>query len=839
MTTPAPAVQRLSSLPLAAIARATPLTSFIGREADLAQLHTLLRRSDVRLLTLTGPGGVGKTRLALQLTSALATAFADGVIVVELARLTDPALFLSVLAQALGVPEAMGEPLDETLAVALHSRQMLLLLDNFEQVLDAATQLTRLLAAAPQLRMLVTSRSRLQVYGEHVFPVDPLPLPDLQQPLSLAQLVESAAAQLFVARAQAVEPSFTLTEANAAIVASICRQLDGLPLALELAAARVKLLPPPALLARLDQRLALLTGGARDHPPRHQTLRAAIGWSYELLALAEQQLFRRLGVFVGGATLEAVAAVCTADNDREIDLLALLGGLIDHSLVRQAPQADGTPRVILLETIREYALEQLAAEGEATTVRQRHAAYYLALSEQAVPLLNGAEQQTWLARLEAERANLHATNDWFAQNAGSVADQARLIFACYGFWNLKGYWREGQAQAEALLARPEAAAPSSARAIGLLTQGGFACFQGDFGVARSSEEESIKIFRALGDRHGLAWALFALGMTLTYQGEPALAYPVLDESVALFQQLRDQLAPAWAVYFLAMLDRQQGAYGDAQARFKECLQLFHQLGNQSGIASSLHELAKVARDQGDYLRARALAEESLALARAQGIRRVFAQVLLTLGWLEQQLVESLPTAARFLESLALCQEVGDRLGILECLEGIASVAAVRGHAAWATRLLGAAAALREAIGVRVATTDRPRSERLLAMVRAQLDSAIFSAAWEAGCALSLDSAIALAREELPLETATSTPPPSASISQVAPPDQLLEGPNQLTAREVEVLRLLAAGLSNKQIAARLALSPLTVQSHVRMIYGKLGVASRSAATRYALEHGLH
>jgi DNA-binding CsgD family transcriptional regulator len=472
-------------------------------------------------------------------------------------------------------------------------------------------------------------------------------------------------------------------------------------------------------------------------------------------------------------------------------------------------------------------------------LRQRHATYYLALAEQAVPLLNGADQQAWVARLEAEHDNLRASNDWFALDADGAANQARLIFACYGFWNLKGYWREGRAQAEALLARPEAAAPNSARAIGLLTQGGFACFQGDFGVARSSEEESITIFRALGDRRGLAWALFALGMTLTYQGDPALAYPVLDESVAIFGQLQDDLAPAWAIHFLAMLDRLQGAYDRAQTRFEECLQLFHQLGNQSGIASTLHELAKVAHEQGDYLRARMLAEQSLALARAQGVRRVFAQVLLTLGWIEQQLADSPRTAARFAESLTLCQEIGDRVGILACLEGIASVAAVRGRAAWAARLLGAAAALRAAIGVRVAATDQPRSERILATVRGQIDSAAFSAAWEAGRVLSIDGAIALAREELSPEATINTPPPSVTLLQTGPPAQLLEGPDALTAREVEVLRLLAAGLSNKQIAARLALSPLTVQSHVRTIYAKLGVTSRSAATRYALEHGLH
>jgi predicted ATPase/DNA-binding NarL/FixJ family response regulator len=793
----------------------------------------------MRLLTLTGPGGVGKTRLALQLASALAPAFADGVAVVELARLADPALLLSALAQALGVPEAMGEPLGETLAAALRPRQLLLLLDNFEQLLDAAAQLTALLAAAPHLQLLVTSRTRLQVYGEQVFPVEPLPLPDTQQPPALAQLGESAAVQLFVARAQAVDPSFSLSEANAQIVATICRQLDGLPLALELAAARVKLLPPAALLARLDQRLALLSGGARDHPLRHQTLRAAIGWSYELLAPAEQRLFRGLGVFVGGATLEAVAAVCVADGEQETDLLARLGALLDHSLVRQLPQADGMPRILLLETIREYALEQLAARGEEAPLRQRHAAYYLALAEQAEPQLNRAEQQTWLARLEAEHENLRASNDWFAREVDGLADQARLIFACYGFWNLKGYWREGRAQAEALLARPEASAPSRVRAIGLLTRGGFACFQGDFGVARDSEEESIAIFRALGDRQGLGWALFALGMALAYQGEPALAYSPLDESAAIFRQLQDPFPLAWVVHLTAVLARQQGGYDKAQARFEMCLQMFQQLGNRWGIAYTLYEMARLAREQGDYPRARALAEESLALARALGVRRLFPLVLLTLGWIELQLDGSQPTAARFVESLALFQEIGDRLDMVECLEGIASAAGAHGQAVLAARLLGAAAAQREALGAPVAAINRSAHEYTLATVHSQLDAAQFSAVWETGRALHFDDAVALARQELPPLPATHTQAPTASLPQTVPAAQLPDGPDALTGREVEVLRLLAAGLSNKQIAARLALSPLTIQSHVRTIYGKLNVASRSAATRYAIEHGLY
>src|SRR6266852_4875421 len=438
-----------------------PLTPLVGREQEIAAVCALLWRPEVRLVTLTGTGGVGKTRLALGVAAAVNADFADGICFVALAPLIDPGLVLSTIAQALGVQEQGSRPLLEGLQDHLREKQLLLLLDNFEQVVSAAPVVAELLVAAPRLRVLMTSRTSLHLSGEHEFAVPPLSLPDLRDLPPLDRLTQYGAIRLFIERAQAVKSDFALTKENAAAIAAICHQVDGLPLAIELAAGRSKLFSPQALLPRLRNRLKLLVGGAQDLPLRQQTLRGTIAWSYDLLDQAEKILFRRLAVFVGGCTLEAAEAVCHPDRDLEGDVLDAVERLVDKSLLRQEAQADGEPRLLMLETIREYALERLAASGETEATRRRHADYYLALAEQAEPLLAGEQQVPWLNRLEQEHENLRAALTWVFQEAGgadlhlkaALREQTlRLVGALWSFWYIHCHYREGKQWLQAALA---------------------------------------------------------------------------------------------------------------------------------------------------------------------------------------------------------------------------------------------------------------------------------------------------------------------------------------------------------------------------------------------------
>jgi predicted ATPase/transcriptional regulator with XRE-family HTH domain len=450
----------------------TALTSFVGRDREVGQVGDLLAQADVRLLTLTGPPGIGKTRLSLAVAKARRHAFAHGVCFVPLAPLADPALVLPTVAQTLGLQEGTGQLIAQILSAYLRDKQLLLVLDNFEQVLAAAPAIAALLTQVPHLKLLVTSRAPLHVYGEHEFPVPPLELPAAVP--SVTALQQVAAVSLWVQRAQAVRPDFTLTEANAAAVAAICQRLDGLPLAIELAAARSKLFSPPALLARLADAplLELLAGGPRDHTDRQRTLRGAIAWSYDLLDAEEQRLFRRLAVFVGGGTLEAVEAVSNGAGDLRIAVGEGLLLLVEHSLLQAHAGVDGTPRFEMLVTIHGYAQERLVESGEADAIRRQHALYYLALAERAEPLLRGAEQQPWLDRLEREHDNLRAALGWaLAQGEGELAQ--RLAGALWRFWAGRGYLTEGRAGMQR--ARTQAAArtlarPADCRAGGILAQ---------------------------------------------------------------------------------------------------------------------------------------------------------------------------------------------------------------------------------------------------------------------------------------------------------------------------------------------------------------------------------
>jgi len=694
------------------------LTSFIGREQELATLHQRLLDPQVRLLTLTGPGGSGKTRLALAVAEQLVESFRDGVTFVALAPLSDPELVLPTIAQTLGLRESSGQTLRESLTYILRSQERLLLLDNFEQVLAAATDVATLLAAAPGLKVLVTSRSVLHLVGEHDVPVQPLALPDPQHLPDLDDLSQCEAVALFIQQACAVNPDFRLTRANAPAVAEICARLDGLPLAIELAAARSTLLTPQALARRLDHRLTLLTGGARDRPARHQTLRVAIDWSYDLLEGEEQALFRRLGVFVGSWTVEATEVVCSSDDSR-LESLDGLQALLDTSLIRQTEGPEGEPRLTMLETVREYALEQLAANGETEALRQQHAAYYLLLSETAAPKLRGPDQATWLARLEREHNNVRAVLAWSLAGAPG-GEQAtiglRLAVAVWDFWARQGFGREGKRWFADLLARSEVNPAGSEarllRARALLAAGNLALYRGDAHVAQPLLDESQALFQALGDTWGTAYVLQSLGLIANEQGNPQRAISLMEQSLALFRALGDRWAIGCTLLFLAFPQLDMAGSGDTQDNrsracelLEESLAHIRHVGDVYVIASTLVLLGSVVGKQGDGRRARVLLEEALRLA----------------------------------------DEIGNKQQIVHALMGFAELAAQgRGaEAERAARLTGAAQAVISVIGSDQMNWGHQAASRL-AGLRAQLGDARFAAAWAEGQVMMLEHAVAYA-----------------------------------------------------------------------------------------------
>lgn len=591
---------RWSNLPL-------QLTPFIGREREVASVVDLLIRPSVRLLTLTGPGGIGKTRLALQVAASLRDRFADGVRYVALASLADPALVPSALAQVVGVQEQGDIPLADMLIAALRNRHLLLLLDNLEHLLPASEPIARLLKAAPSLHLLLTSRIPLHLSGEQEYAVPPLSLPDPHQGLSLETVAESEAVMLFVARAQAVMAGFRLTSKNASAVAEICRRLDGLPLAIELAAAHSKLFPPAALLARLSPCLPLLTGGARDLPARLQTIRGTIDWSYGLLRPREKRLLARLAVFAGGCALESAEAICDLEQSRAV--VEDLTSLVDQSLVRR--EGDEEPRLVLLETIREYAQERLEERGELDGLRERHAGWYLAFAEEAARELRGAGQATWLARLDRERDNLRAALQW-AQQRGKEDLGLRLAIALSRFWKIRGHLTEGQHWLTELLAA-EANIAAAQRAAALLKAGELVFAQGRDRDAAELFERSLALYGELGDVQGNSEALGRLADALFNQGDVERAVDLLTEQVTLARDQGDQAILATALCRLAIRAVWRDDVSQARILGEESLALFRELGDVRGMAGALEIVAAAAYGEGDRLRARALTEEIIAL----------------------------------------------------------------------------------------------------------------------------------------------------------------------------------------------------------------------------------
>lgn len=818
-------------------------TSFIGRERDLAEVERLL--FGTRLVTLTGAGGCGKTRLAIQVANHVSEKFKDGVWLVDLAPLREPGLVSQLTAQALGMPPAVEQPIQDALFNWVRFKRLLLVLDNCDHLIDACAQLAgQLLAQASEVHLIATSGEPLAVAGEMIYPLHGLPIPPLggeivrsrpveqQSVHTLQEIMDYDAVRLFVERARAISPDFTLTSENAIAVTETCQRLDGLPLALELASARVNVLTVQEIAARLNDRFALLTSGQRTgHEPRHHTLRAAIDWNYSLLLPNEQILLRRLAVFVAGWTLETAEYVCSGDEIAQEEILDLLSSLVDKSFIVAETTGRAQAHYRLLETIREYALEKLNQSGEANRLFDCLLDLYLARAEETEPKLNDVNQQLWLNWLESEHDNLRVALAW-ALEAGFIEKGLRIAIAIQRFWEIRGYVQEGLAWFKRLLDRADERVSTIVRAKAYSYASFLAMFLGDIPTTQAYGREAVALAETAGEegRGTLFLALGGLASGARVAGDYLTAFNLGERLIQLQRELPGQpFVLGMALLAQGGVAIELGFYDTARVALEESLALARQAGDSFRIAHALNSTGDLARCEHKYDDSQTAYEDSIALLRAVGAQRDLASVLNNLGHTCLHLGNIERAQALFCESMAAHQALQNAPGMAECLIGFAAIALLRGLPAVGACLLRASCVMegQQTVIASMRQVTRMEYEHYLELARTTLAEADFQAEQKRGAAMSLEEAVNYAQNLLLKPRIVSAPAPLRA-----------EIPDGLTVREREVAALIGQGKTNSEIATELVLSKRTVETHVSNILSKLGLTSRSQVMRWAIDRGL-
>jgi predicted ATPase/DNA-binding CsgD family transcriptional regulator len=851
-----------------------PSTSLVGREREVAGIRQLLDAVDVRLVTLTGPGGIGKTRLALEVARSFQDEYAHGVHFVPLAPVQDADLIPVAIADVLTIRITGEAPVSDIVIATLRDRHTLMVLDNLEHVVGfAAPWIADLLSRCPRAHILATSRVALRIGGEHLVPVPPLTLPDPNAEMAVELVEQSEAVQLFTQRARAIRPAYSLTDANAGTVSEICQRLDGIPLALELAAARINLLAPAALLDRLTHQLGVLNSGGRDLPIRHQTMSNAVAWSHDLLSPAEQGLFRHLSVFVNGFTLDAAETLAIDDdgNIAHVPASELVASLLNHSLIRRAKGEERESRFTMLEPIREFGLNQLAMHRDDHHAREAHASYFIQLARQSEAAMQGYGHVTRLAILEAEHDNIWAALDWLTLHE-RIEDAMELAGSLWYVRKTGRYVFESRGQLELLLAHPQGAARTIQRARALVLVAAYASEQGDHARAADAHKEALAVFREIGDGIGAVQVLRSMALALTignldqaietlreslalarerehqwgiaaaldqlaglhmYRNETDTALECLRESLRMHKAMDDHYGVANALAYKGMLIARKGDMLQAAEHYQACISLSTDIDDKVRLAMGLIGLADITRADGDLPAANSSLERGLSIARGTGWLHGTAFALGALGCLAVATMDFDRAVYHLRESVVAFERLGIRYGLQHgatiCFDGFACLAIARGDARQAARFLGMADGLYERIGVSRPDGDPPYVEaRWIDTVRRGLDKESLRTAWSDGHALSDDELIAEA-------LAFALPPTSKARPMAHVAHEAARG---LSPRELQVLRLMADGLTNQEIADVLFVSLRTVTGHTAHILGKLGLNSRTGVVAYAIRNGL-